>query len=159
MFFSFFKTKKSKEQQEKENIQNFLKNIYFNYLQIRDKNENKNFKDCLSLVFIVNEDFPFDVQYIYTLYCMSNYLYENKNNQEFIDWKERINLNGIKNHIIIYKLSAKDMLEYYKNNIKNIKASSVISYNDVFYPVVFCLGFIWINNLKNYNEKMLSIRM
>lgn len=159
MFSFLFKPKKSQEQQEKEDIQNFLKEIYLHYLEERSKKENKNFKECLSLVFIVNEDFSQDVQYIHTLYCLSSYLYQNKNNQDIIEWKERINLNGVKNHIIVYKLSAKNMLDYYKNNFQNIKASSMITYNNVSYPIVFCLGLIWSNKLKEYDEKMLSIRM
>lgn len=155
--FSFFKKKKNQEQQE---IQNFLKEIYNNFLQERDKTTNKNIKDCLSLIFIINEDFPQDVQYIHTLYCLSNFLYQQKNNQQFIEWKERLNLNGNKDHIIVYKFSAKKMLSYYKNNNRNIKSSSIISYNNVSYPIVFCLGFIWTNELNNFiDQDVLSLRM
>ncbi|MCS7317620.1 MAG: hypothetical protein NZZ41_04830 [Candidatus Dojkabacteria bacterium] len=164
--FSFFK---SKEQKNKEVIQRALKKISNFYDEDKFNFSNKNFNDTYSLVIFVNEDFPFHKQLLGVVECSTEFLFNIGHSPDMMQWKERKNMVGKKDHIIIYMLDAQTMNQLYKeyytsitNGIKpknKIQTVSFIKYDEVIYPIAFCLGFLWTKDLKDFNENYRSIRM
>ena len=148
--------KKNKVDPRKE-IREKLKAVCDNFKLERDTLIS-NFNDTFSLTCFVNNDIPEDRKIVYVSECVADFLFFMGQKSIAQEWYERQKLTSKKNKIICFKIPAEDMVVLYSDHLKSLKTSgkspfhnaSVISHGGISYPMAFCLGFVWGNNLKPY---------
>jgi hypothetical protein len=117
-----------------------------------------NFNDTFSLTCFVNDDIPEDTKILYVSECIADFMFFYNQKSICQEWFERQKLTSKKNKIICFKIPAEDMSILYSDHLRAKSTSgispfhntSVINYGGISYPMAFCLGFVWGNNLKAY---------
>jgi hypothetical protein len=158
MFWNRNKKDKPPEKSQKELIREKLAEVAYSAEAQRDVEINQ--YDTYSLVCFVNDDFPEEKQTLHSSESASDFIFYSSNTPDTVQWMERQKLTGKKDKIIIYKIPAEHMQDFYSNHVKNrregkfspFKTISVIIHNGIAYPVSFCLGFLWGSQTVSYNQ-------